>query len=157
MNGKTVLLALASRVREDAIKRLESAESQWMTFAPEGTSNHLAWHAGHVLWVQDYLCVRLLSGASELEASWADQFGINCQPVRDQANWPSKEQLLELLTKQGKRLEILLSEASEDRLAEIANPDKGDATIADRILHGLLDEAKHCGEMHLLIKICKLG
>lgn len=157
MSGNTVLLNLAKHVRRDTIKRLESAESQWMTFAPAGTSNHLAWHAGHAIWVQDYLCVQLLAGHSELESSWAEQFGINCQPVRDQTEWPSKGQLLELLEKQGKRLETLLGEVSEERLADVANLAKGDATIADRIVHGLLDEAKHCGEMHLLIKICKLG
>ncbi len=155
MNGNTVLLNFAKEIRLATIKRLEAAEQEWMTFAPEGTSNHIAWHAGHALWVQDYLCVVPLTGKSELDASWADQFGINCQPVADQKTWPSKTELLGLLGNQGARLESLLTEASEDRLAEVANPDKGDATIAARIAHGLIDEAKHCGEIYLLMKLCR--
>lgn len=157
MNANSVLINLAKEIRRSTIKRLEAAESDWMTFAPSGTSNHIAWHAGHALWVQDYLCVAPLTGESELEASWADQFGIDCHPVADQKEWPSKTELLGLLEKQATRLETLLSEVSQDRLAEVANPDKGDATIAERIAHGLIDEARHCGEIYLLMKICQHG
>ena len=84
-----------------------------------------------------------------------DRFGIDCQPVGDQKEWPSKEELLALLKKQDQRIQDLLAEVSEDRLAEVARPDKGEATIADRIAHGLIDEAKHCGEIYLLMKLCK--
>ena len=157
MSEKDILLNLAKNVRRATLQRLESAETQWMTFAPTGTSNHLAWHAGHVLWVQDYLCVEPLTGKSDLKSSWAEQFGINCNPVRNQTEWPEQTELLELLTKQDQRLQALLSETSNERFAEVADSSRGEATIADRIMHGLLDEAKHCGEMHLLIKICKAG
>ena len=155
MNGSTVLLNFAKEIRGATIKRLEEAQQEWMTFAPAGTSNHIAWHAGHVLWVQDYLCVEPLAGESELQDAWADQFGIDCQPVDDQKEWPSKKELLALLKKQDQRIQGLLTEVSEDRLAEIARPEKGDATIAERVAHGLIDEAKHCGEIYLLMKLCK--
>ena len=155
MHGSTVLLNFAKEIRRATIKRLEDAQQEWMTFAPAGTSNHIAWHAGHALWVQDYLCVEPLAGKSELPDSWADQFGIDCQPVGDQKEWPSKEELLALLEKQGQRIQDLLTEVSEGRLADVARPEKGDATIADRIAHGLIDEAKHCGEIYLLMKLCK--
>ena len=42
--------------------------------------------------------------------------------------------------------------ASEARLAEITN-DRGD-TLVGRIIHGLHDEARHQGEMYLLLKLC---
>ena len=155
MNGNAVLLNFAKEIRRATIKRVEEAQQEWMTFAPAGTSNHIAWHAGHVLWVQDYLCVEPLAGESGLESSWTDQFGIDCQPVGDQKDWPSKEELLALLEKQDQQIQDLLTQTSEDRLAEIARPEKGDATIAERIAHGLIDEAKHCGEIYLLMKICK--
>ena len=155
MYGSTVLLNFAKEIRRATIKRLQDAQQEWMTFAPAGTSNHIAWHAGHVLWVQDYLCVEPLTGESGLQGAWADQFGIDCQPVGDQKEWPSKEELLALLEKQDQRIQDLLTEVSEDRLAEVARPEKGDATIAERIAHGLIDEAKHCGEIYLLTKLCK--
>ena len=155
MNGSTVLLNFAKEIRRATIKRLQDAQQEWMTFAPVGTSNHIAWHAGHVLWVQDYLCVEPLTGESGLQGAWADQFGIDCQPVGDQSEWPSKEELLALLEKQDQQIQGLLTKVSEDRLAEVARPEKGDATIAERIAHGLIDEAKHCGEIYLLMKLCK--
>ena len=55
MYGSTVLLNFAKEIRRATIKRLQESQQEWMTFAPAGTSNHIAWHAGHVLWVQDYL------------------------------------------------------------------------------------------------------
>jgi len=155
MNGSAVLLNFAKEIRLATLKRLREAEQEWMTFAPAGTSNHIAWHAGHALWVQDYLCVEPLTGESELSGSWADQFGIDCQPVGDQKDWPSKKELLALLEKQDRRIQELLTQVSEGRLAEVARPEKGEATVADRIAHGLIDEAKHCGEIYLLMKLCR--
>ena len=105
--------------------------------------------------MQDYLCVEPLTGESGLPGSWADQFGIDCQPVGDQSEWSSKEELLVLLEKQDQQIQDLLTKVSEERLAEVARPEKGDATIAERIAHGLIDEAKHCGEIYLLMKLCK--
>ena len=40
-------------------------------------------------------------------------------------------------------------------IAEITNP--GSDTLAGRIIHGLHDEARHQGEMYLLLKLCRLG
>ena len=98
------------------------------------------------------ICVsNLLLASRELQGAWADQFGIDCQPVGDQSEWPSKEELLALLEKQDQRIQDLLTEVSEDRLAEVARPEKGDATIAERIAHGLIDEAKHCGEIYFCL------
>ena len=41
-------------------------------------------------------------------------------------------------------------------LAQIADPSRGPANIAARIIHGFHDEAKHCGEMYLLLKLCRI-
>src|SRR5262245_7119730 len=72
--------ALAQEVRSDTIQLLQAARPAELTWAPAGTSNHLLWHAGHGLWLQDVLCLRLLSGRSELPAGWEERFAMGSRP-----------------------------------------------------------------------------
>jgi hypothetical protein len=147
MTTNEALQELARQVRRDTIRVLDAAEPAWLTYAPAGTSNHILWHAGHALWLQDVLCERLLGAGGKLPSGWDDKFGMNCTPPNETREWPSREELERVLD--------LLAAASDDRLADIADPGRGSATLADRILHGLHDEAKHCGEMYLLFKMCR--
>jgi hypothetical protein len=80
---------------------------------------------------------------------------MNCRPPSQTQNWPSREELRDLLQTQLGRISNLLAGASDHRLAEIADSSRGPATISDRIIHGLHDEAKHCGEMYLILKLCR--
>lgn len=75
------LAELTRQVRSHTIELLLAAPEGWLTWAPAGTSNHLLWHAGHALWVQDRLCIEPLTGSSELPAGWAKKFGADCRPV----------------------------------------------------------------------------
>ncbi len=156
MTVSGTLQELARQVRRDTILVLDSAEPAWLTFAPAGTSNHIVWHAGHALWLQDVLCERILGAGGNLPSGWYETFGMNCTPPSETREWPSREELRDLLQAQLGRVLDLLAAASDDRLAEIADPSRGPATISDRIIHGFHDEAKHCGEMYLLLKLCRV-
>jgi hypothetical protein len=153
MSIGATLQELASQVRRDTLQILDAAEPNWLTYAPPGTSNHILWHAGHALWLQDVLCVRLLIGRGELPAGWAERFGANCQPLNQTVDWPTRTELEELLRGQLRRVIELLAGTSDEQLVRPAGPDRGTATISDRILHGLHDEAKHSGEMYLILKL----
>ena len=50
---------LAKQVRSDTLQILNAAHPSWLTFAPDGMSNHILWHAGHALWLQDRLCIHI--------------------------------------------------------------------------------------------------
>ena len=150
------LQELARQVRRDTVAVLDSSEPACLTCAPEGTSNHILWHAGHALWLQDLLCERLLGAGGHLPSNWSEKFGMNCTPPSQTKEWPSREELRSLLLAQLARILDLLAAASDDSLAQIADSSRGAATISDRIIHGLHDEAKHCGEMYLLLKLCRV-
>lgn len=149
----TALPELARQVRTDTRRLLAAARPEWLTWAPPGTSNHLLWHGGHALWLGDVLGVQLLTGQSELPEGWAELFGMNCLPVKERKVWPARAEVDQLLAKQLQRLLQLLTAVDEQRLWQ---PVRGE-TLAGRIIHGLHDEAKHQGEMYLLLKLCRAG
>lgn len=155
MNASEILQEMARQVRRDTIRILEAAEGTWLTHAPPGTSNHIIWHAGHALWLQDLLCERLLGAGGHLPSGWHDKFGMNCKPPSQTTEWPHRDTLTDLLQIQLVRILDLLASASENKLSTIADPRRGSATISDRIIHGLHDEAKHSGEMYLIMKLCR--
>jgi hypothetical protein len=80
---------------------------------------------------------------------------MDCQPPSTVRQWPSREEIRRRLVAQLDRVIQLLSAASDRELAAIADRTRGTATISDRIIHGFHDEAKHCGEMYLLLKMCR--
>lgn len=155
MSTSATLQELARQVRLGTLQILDAAPPAWLTYAPPGTSNHMLWHAGHVLWLQDALCIELLTGRSELPRGWANTFGMNCRPVELTREWPGRSELADLLRQQLDRMLELLSSTDEQQLASPANPARGPAAVAERIIHGLHDEAKHSGEMYLLWKLCQ--
>ncbi len=153
MTPAFVIQELARQVRRGTLERLEAAPANCLTWAPLGTSNHILWHAGHGLWLQGVICLEPLTGRSELPPGWSETFGMNCRPVKQTSTWPLREELKELLSAQLDRIIEAIANAPEAGLAEIVNP-RGD-TLAGRIIHGLHDEARHQGEMYLLLKLCQ--
>jgi DinB superfamily len=155
MTPQFTIQELARQVRRGTLERLDAAPADRLTWAPPGTSNHILWHAGHALWLQGGLCLEPLTGNSQLPPDWEKTFGMNCRPVKQTSRWPSREELKELLSVQLDQIIAAIGTASESRLAEVVNP-RGD-TLAGRIIHGLHDEARHQGEMYLLLKLCRVS
>ena len=48
-----LLQELVRQVRDHTLQLLKATPPAWLRWAPEGTQNHILWHAGHALWVQD--------------------------------------------------------------------------------------------------------
>ena len=146
-------IELARQVRGCTLRLIEQVPAPWQRWAPPGTSNHVLWHAGHVLWVADVLIVEPLTGNSELPPGWAETFGQDCRPVRETTSWPDLAEVRQRLADQLPRLIALLEGAPADRLQAIDAPADG-WNLPRGILHGLHDEARHHGEMYLLLKQC---
>ncbi len=144
-----LLKELARQVRSSTIEFLDAAQPSWLTWAPTGTSNHILWHAGHAVWLQDVLCLQSLTGSSRLPAGWAETFGQHCRPPGETKHWPTAAIVRQQLTEQ---LSDIYAALEAGRLTA------ADATgLGGRIIHGLHDEARHQGEMFLLMKMCQAG
>jgi len=157
MSDSSQLQELAREVRADTVRILAAANELWLTWSPPGTSNHILWHAGHALWLQDLMCVEPLSGISGLPDGWADMFGMNTRPEAVTSGWPSRSEVLLLLHAQLRRMLDLLNDVSGEQLAGPVATLGGNRNLYGWIIHGLHDEAKHCGEMYLLWKLCNLN
>jgi hypothetical protein len=139
-----VLQELARQVRGGTLELLEVAPEPWLLWAPPRTSNHVLWHAGHAVWLQDVLCVKPLTGQSELPSGWAETFGQHCRPVTQTKTWPSRSDVAALLRDQLARvLELIQSIAAG--AGEVGN--------TSAMIHAWHDEARHQGEMYLLLKL----
>jgi len=150
------LAELAGQVRRGTLDLLGAAEPGWLTWSPPGTSNHILWHAGHALWVQDVLTIQPLTGQSELPRDWARRFGQHCQPVATTTDWPPAAEVASLLAAQLARLRQLLAEHAETIAAgahEVSS-NSGWPLLAGMV-HAWHDEARHQGEMYLLYKLCR--
>jgi len=147
---KKVLQETLRQIRGFTRQLLESTDPDWVMWAPAGTSNHMLWHAGHAVWVQDKLCVMALTGTSELPENWANGFGMNCEPVATQTEWPDLQTVKQQLAEQQIRLHELMENMTAEQLVVEVGPDPD---LVGGIIHGLHDEAKHHGEMYLLSKL----
>jgi len=155
MDSSDVLQELAREVRQDTLQILVATQAAWLTWAPPQTANHILWHAGHALWLQDVMCVQPLGGSSELPAGWAERFGMNSFPAGISA-WLARDEVQRLLEDQLQRMLTLLADVSAAQLSQPARSLGGRRSLAGWIIHGLHDEAKHSGEMYLLWKLCRV-
>lgn len=154
-DGNTLQL-LATQVRALTLRFAREAPAEMFLWTPPGTQNHLTWHLGHVLWVQDVLCIQPATGGSELPAGWAEQFGMNCRPPAQSSTWPNRERLIELLEGQREQLQEVLGGLSRHQLDSAPEGRVGE-TLEVLIVHGWHDEAIHQGEMKLLGKLSRAG
>jgi len=155
MSTHAALLELARQVRSDTLRLLGAAPKDWLLFAPPGTSNHVIWHAGHALWLQDVLFIEPATGASELPAGWAESFGMDCRPVKEtdaRRLWPTFSEIDQRLKAQLVRMIQLVDELPTAILAADAPPIRGSRNLLSAAIHAWHDEAKHQGEMYLLLK-----
>ncbi|MEX2308306.1 MAG: DinB family protein [Pirellulales bacterium] len=153
-NGIAALAELARQVREHTLQFLPLPQ-QWLTWSPPGTSNHILWHAGHALWVQDALTVEPLTGRSELPPGWAPTFGENSRPstIKD---WPDHSEVSGHLEAQLARILDLIEVHAETIINRPdQTPARGGWPLLAGMIHGWHDEARHQGEMYLLFKLLR--
>ncbi len=147
------LLLLLEEVRAKTLRILKSVPAEHAQWAPAGLQNTILWHAGHAYVLVESITMNSLGRTPQIPDGWSELFSPGSHPALVPANrWPSLSEVIQHLEAQHKRLEKIISELSDDQLeSRWASNLRRCAQSA--ILHGLHDEACHCGEMHLLHKM----
>jgi hypothetical protein len=148
----TGLIELARQVRRGTLQMLDAASKTCLTWTPPGTSNHILWHAGHALWVSDVLIIEPLIGKCKSPPGWVAMFGQNSNPATTR-EWPDVEEIRRLLEMQVERIARLLAEKSVVIAREANKTSRNTGwPLLPGMIHAWHDEARHQGEMYLLLK-----
>jgi hypothetical protein len=146
------LLLLLDEVRGKTIRILKSVPANDAKWAPPGLQNTILWHAGHAYVLVETLTMKSLERTPLIPNGWYKMFSPESHPASVPADqWPPLSEVIQHLEAQHKRLGKLIGALSDEQLdgPSAAHPKR---TVRSAILHGLHDEACHCGEMHLLGK-----
>ena len=155
MADKT-LIALLDDVRGKTLRVLEGVSPEEAAWAPSGLQNTILWHAGHSYVVVEWLTLKTQGREPEIPSGWFECFSWESKPAEVPADrWPSLSDVVSQLKAQHLRLHHYLAGMSD---AELDRPAEGrpEATVRERIVHGLHDEACHSGEIMLLRKMLSL-
>ena len=147
------LLMLLDEVRVKTLRILESVPAYHARWAPPGLQNTILWHAGHAYVLAESLTMKSLGRTPQIPDGWYGMFSWESHPALVPPDrWPSLTVVIRHLHDQHKRLRKVIGELTEEQLdrPSVSNPKR---TVRSAILHGLHDEACHCGEMHLLHKM----
>ncbi len=147
------LLLLLDEVRAKTLRILKSVPAEHARWAPAGLQNTILWHAGHAFVLVESVTMNSLGRTPQIPDGWSELFSPGSHPALVPANrWPSLTEVIHHLESQHTRLGKLINELSEEQLdSQSANNPK--RTVRSAILHGLHDEACHCGVMHQLSKM----
>jgi DinB superfamily len=147
------LVLLLDEVRAKTLRILKSVPAEHTRWAPAGLQNTILWHAGHAYVLVEWVTMKSLRLTPQIPKGWYDMFSWESHPAQIPANrFPELSEVIHYLESQHKRLRKLIGELSEEQLnnQSASNPKR---SVRSAILHGLHDEACHCGEMHLLNKM----
>jgi DinB superfamily len=147
------LLLLLDEGRSKTLRILKSVPPEHTRWAPAGLQNTILWHAGHAYVLVEWVTMKSLRRTPQIPDGWFEMFSWESRPALVPADrFPQLSEVIHRLEAQHKRLRKLIGELSEEQLdsQSASNPKR---SVRSAILHGLHDEACHCGEMHLLHKM----
>jgi hypothetical protein len=147
------LVLLAKEIRRKTLKLIDGVSEEDARWAPEGTSNHLLWHAGHAYVLGETLGLAAIEGRpGKYPHEWFESFSWKSLP-RAVQKWPTLAEVREALQKQDAELVAAIEKLAPEQLGKNIGSAEKPRTLRYSILHGLHDEANHQGEMYLLRKL----
>lgn len=147
------LLLLLDEVRGKTLRALEGVGEERARWAPPGLQNSILWHAGHSYIVVEWLTMGALDRPARAPDGWFETFSWESRPAEvPEDRWPSLAEVIARLHRQQTRLGSLISELTDEQL-DAPSARNAERTVLRSIVHGLHDEACHCGEILLLRKL----
>ena len=144
-------------VRAKTLRMLDAAPADGARWTPSGLHNTTVWHAGHIYTVCEMLTMGPLGKTPELPEGWHEIFSWESKPAEiDPKRYPPLAEIVGKLREQQPRVAALMQEVDEAALEKIVEA-RPEWNVRSAILHAFIDEAAHCGEIHLLNKLQKAG
>jgi hypothetical protein len=152
------LLLLLDEVRGKTLRMLHAVEPRHARWTPPGLHNTILWHAGHAYILAEWLTLRALGQEPQIPDGWFTMFSWESRPAEvPDDRWPPLREVIRHLEAQRVRLRQVIGALTDEQLSRPSAADPRQ-TVRRSILHGLHDEACHCGEMYLLLKMqCAAG
>jgi len=120
---------------------------EWLSH-PDGTSNHIAWIVGHVVWTRERLLARL---GTEWSRPWLGLFarGAKCD---GSAVYPAPDEMLDAWRDLSGLLPGVFNSVSEDALAELSaqGPPSTDGKVSGVVAFLAIHETYHLGQASYL-------
>lgn len=138
-------------VRSVTIRAVESLSEQLLDTIPEGFNNNVRWNLGHIYLVQEKFAFHFAGEPVQLPESFDRLFGRGTKPAEWNEEPPTREQLLQMLTDQPKRIH----ESLHNRLGEQVKPYTTGSgltlsSIGEFVNFTLYHEGMHYNTIHLL-------
>ncbi len=147
------LVSLLDEVRGKTFRVLNGLTAEQARWTPPGLRNTILWHAGHSFIVVEWLTMGAIGRPPQAPEGWFEIFSWESRPDLVPADrWPTLEEVVERLRDQQSRMREIYHELTPEVLAR-ASASGSPRTVQSSIIHGLHDEACHCGEMMLLRKL----
>jgi hypothetical protein len=144
---------LLDEVRGKTLRVLNAVEPRHARWSPPGLHNTTLWHAGHAYVLAEWLTMGALGREPQAPDGWFGMFGWGSRPADvPEGRWPPVAEVIRCLEAQRERLRRVIGALTEEKLGRPSAADPRH-TVRRSILHGLHDEACHCGEIYLLLKM----
>jgi hypothetical protein len=147
--SKEELFLQLDLVRERTLQQLEAATEESADQMPPGYKNTLRWNLGHILTVQETLCLKLAGDPFDLPETYPALFANGTKPADWQIEPPSLDTLKLQLTQQSLRIKQKLADRLDEKLAQ---PFRGIGTVGGMIIFSLYHEGTHTGFMMAMRK-----
>jgi len=144
-------------LREKNLNLIESVSEKNLTYIPDGFSNHIYWHAGHILTVQESLLYRRTNLEMHIPESYLKYFAKGTSPEDFDESIPKISEIIKRLTISLLQIEKDILKYQNEKYDEPVMVSFGMrlTSFADALLALPYHEAYHFGSMKMLQKFLK--
>lgn len=132
------------------LKNITALDETIVDVQPEGFSNTIHWHIGHVLTVAEQFMFGFPKKSANLPENYVSLFGNGTKPADWNGDVPSLEELSRQLQEQIIRIKEIPAERLNDRLAV---PFLGLETFGELANFGVFHEANHLGQIQAMKRV----
>ncbi len=147
-----IILKQLDFIRQLTIKAVVGLSENTIDHMPEGFNNNIRWNLGHIYTVQEKFAFHFAGEPLQLPENFDRLFAKGTKPADWKEELPSLEELLALLAEQPKRIQHVLHDRLDERVAKPFTTGSGLLlnTIGEFLNFTLYHEGMHFNTITLL-------